>query len=195
LYYSPDLLIQTSSQEDKMKALTIHNSAVTKESLLEMAQQSPETWIGIRIAAGLLILKGWTSSQVAELFDVSRWTAVQWIQRLNNQGIEGLEEQPRPGRPVRMTEEIQTELEQALMSDPRDLGLSRNRWDGVAVVEYLEREHGVHLKVRQAQRWIRRLGFSLRRPIYRYAQAASEGIESFSKEIKKTSATSKKQKH
>lgn len=178
-----------------MKALTIHNSAVTKESLLEMAQQSPETWMGIRIAAGLLILKGWTSSQVAELFDVSRWTAVQWIQRLNNQGIEGLEEQPRPGRPVRMTEEIQMELERALMSDPRDLGLSRNRWDGVTVVEYLEREHGVHLKVRQAQRWIRRLGFSLRRPIYRYAQAASEGIESFSKGIKKTSATSQKQKH
>lgn len=175
-----------------MKALTIHNSIVTKESLLETAQQSPATWMGIRIAAGLLILKGWTSSQVAELFDVSRWTAVQWIQRLNSQGIEGLEEQARPGRPVRMTEEIQMELEEALMSDPKDFGLSRNRWDGVTVVEYLEREHGVHLKVRQAQRWISRLGFSLRRPIYRYAQATSEGVESFSNSIKKTSSAPKK---
>lgn len=90
-----------------------------------------------------------------------------------------------------MNENIQKLLEQALMKDPRNQGISRNRWDGVAVVEYLEREHGVHLKVRQAQRWIRRLGFSLRRPIHRYIQATSEGVEAFSKRIKKTPSTSK----
>ena len=175
-----------------MKALTISNSSVTKQALLEMAQREPCIWLGIRIAAGLLVLKGWSSSQVAELFDVSRWTAVQWIQRLNEQGVEGIEEKPRPGRPVRMNAHIQMQLEQALMSNPREHGLSRNRWDGVAVVEYLEREHGVRLKVRQAQRWMRRLGFSLRRPIYRYALATSEGVEDFSERIKKTPPTSKK---
>jgi len=178
-----------------MKALTISNLSVTKQALLEMAQREPGAWLGIRIAAGLLVLKGWTSTQVAELFDVSRWSAVQWIQRLNEDGLTGLEEKPRPGRPVRLAENIQLQLEKALMSDPRQCGLSRNRWDGVAVVEYLQREHGVQLKVRQAQRWIRRLGFSLRRPIYRYAQATSEGVEAFSTRIKKTAPTSKKQKH
>jgi len=65
-------------------------------------------------------------------------------------------------------------------------GLKRNRWDGVVVVEYLERIHGVRLKVRQSQRWIRRLGFSLRQPIYRYAQATTEGVEEFRKTVKKT---------
>jgi transposase len=169
-----------------MKALTIDNPSVTKEALLEEAQDNPLTWLGIRIAAGLLVLKGWTSSQVAELFDVSRWTAVQWIQRLNEEGVSGLEEKPGRGRPGRMNEDIQRLLEQALMKDPREAGLSRNRWDGISVVEYLEREHGIHLKVRQAQRWIRRMGFSLRRPIYRYVQATSEGVESFVKGIKKT---------
>jgi len=177
-----------------MKALTINNASVTKEALLEMAQQEPNVWLGIRIAAGLLILQGWTSSQVAELFDVSRQSAVKWIQRLNNQGLSGLEEKPRPGRPIRLDAEIQEQLEHTLMGNPREAGLSRNRWDGVAVVEYLQREHGVELKVRQAQRWIRRLGFSLRRPIYRYAQATSEGVETFSERIKKTASTQEKSK-
>lgn len=173
-----------------MKALTINNPSVTKEALLEEAQANPLTWLGIRIAAGLLVLKGWTTSQVAELFDVSRWTAVQWIQRLNEEGVLGLEEKQRRGRPGRMDEDIQRLLEQALMRDPKEAGLSRNRWDGISVVEYLEREHGIHLKVRQAQRWIRRLGFSLRRPIYRYVQATSEGVESFVTGIKKTRSPS-----
>ena len=174
-----------------MRALSITNVSVTKQALLDLAHQDPMIWLGIRIAAGLLVLDGWKSTQIADLFDVSRWSAVQWIQRLNEQGVSGLEEKNRPGRPVRMDEQVQKQLEQALMKDPREMGLSRNRWDGLTVVEYLEREHGVHLKVRQAQRWIRQLGFSLRRPIYRYVQATSEGVEEFSKSIKKTPTTSK----
>jgi len=174
-----------------MKALKVNNEKVTKQALLEMAQQNPSTWLGIRIAAALLVLKGWTSTQIAELFDISRWSAVQWIQRINQEGIEGLLEKNRKGRPVRLNESIQSQLEQVLMQSPHELGLSRNRWDGIAVAEYLEREHDVHLKVRQAQRWIKRLGFSLRRPIYRYVQATSEGVEAFSQGIKKTPKPSK----
>ena len=75
----------------------------------------------------------------------------------------------RPGRPCRINEGIQKDLEKALERDPREFGLRRNRWAGIVVVEYLERVHGVKLKVRQAQRWIRRLGFSLRQPTCRYA--------------------------
>lgn len=60
-----------------MKALKVNNEKVTKQALLEMAQQNPSTWQGVRIAASLLVLKGWTSTQIAELFDISRWSAVQ----------------------------------------------------------------------------------------------------------------------
>jgi transposase len=60
------------------------------------------------------------------------------------------------------------------------------------VVEYLERVHGVHVKVRQAQRWIRRLGFSLRQPIYRYVQATEEGVKEFRQNLKKTPQPSDK---
>lgn len=188
----PVAVYSIHNQEDEMKALTINNPSVTKAALLQMAQQSPSVWLGIRIAAGLLILRGWTSSQVAELFDISRQSAVQWIQRLNGLGLSGLEEKSRPGRPVRLDAKIQKQLEHTLMRDPREVGLSRNRWDGVTVVEYLQQEHGVKLRVRQAQRWIRRLGFSLRRPIYRYAQATPEGVETFSERIKKTASSQKK---
>jgi transposase len=177
-----------------MKALTISNQSVTKQALLEMAQQDPTTWLGIRLAAGLLVLEGWNSSQIAEIFGLSRWSVVQWIQRLNKEGVIGLMEKERCGRPVRMNMKVQKHLEQALMKDAREVGLSRNHWDGITVVEYLKREHGVQLKVRQAQRWIRRLGFSLHRPIYRYAQATSDGVETFTEGIKKTPKTSKDKK-
>jgi transposase len=175
-----------------MKALTVTNSDVTREALLEMAAKVPGAWIGLRIAAILLILEGWKSTQVADLFDVSRWSAVKWIGQVNKQGVCGLEEKRRSGRPCRLDEEVQRGLEKALEKDPRQFGLARNRWDGIVVVEYLKRVHGVRLQVRQAQRWIRRLGFSLKRPIYRYVQATEQGVEEFRQTIKKTSGGKKK---
>jgi transposase len=169
-----------------MKALIIANEDVTRKTLLEMAEKIPGAWIGLRIAAILLLLRGWNSTDVAELLDVSRWSVVKWIHRVNEQGICGLKEKERPGRPCRLNKEVQKDLEKALENDPKEFGLGRNRWDGIVVVEYLRRVHGIRLHVRQAQRWIRRLGFSLRRPMYRYVQAVEEGVEAFHQEIKKT---------
>jgi len=169
-----------------MKALTVRNKAVTREALLQMAGGVPGAWVGLRIAAILLVLEGWRSTQISRLFDVARWSVVKWIHRVNEEGVWGLEDRKRPGRPCRLSREVQGALEKALERDPRDFGLQRNRWDGIVVVEYLRRGHGVRLKVRQAQRWIRRLGFSMRRPVYRYVQATSEGVEEFRQAIKKT---------
>ncbi len=169
-----------------MKALTVSNESVTREALLEMAEMIPGAWMGIRIAALLLILEGWKSSQIAKLFDLTRWSVVKWIQRVNEQGISGLEEKERSGRPCRLDSNVQQELEKALGREPREFGLKRNRWDGIVVVEYLERFHGIKIQVRQAQRWIRRLGFSLRRPMYSYVQATTEGVEEFRETLKKT---------
>ena len=175
-----------------MKALNITNKAITREALLQMAEKIPGAWIGFRIAAILLVLEGWKSSQIARLFAVSRWSVVKWIHWANEEGVSGLEEGQRPGRPSRIDEQIQKALAEALETSPRELGLKRNRWDGVVVVEYLERMHGIKLKVRQAQRWIRRLGFSLRQPTYRYAQTTKEGVDEFGKTLKKTPSGQKK---
>ena len=175
-----------------MKALTITNTSITREALLQMAEEIPGAWSGFRIAAILLALEGWKSSQIARLFAVSRWSVVKWIRWANEEGLCGLEEGHRCGRPSLIDGQIQKTLAEALESSPRELGLKRNRWDGVVVVEYLERIHGIKLKVRQAQRWIRRLGFSLRQPIYRYAQATREGVEEFGKRLKKTPSGQKK---
>lgn len=169
-----------------MKALTVTNKSVTREALLEMAEMIPGAWMGIRIAALLLILEGWKSSQIARLFDLTRWSVVKWIQRVNEQGVSGLEEKERSGRPCRLDPNVQQALEKALEREPREFGLKRNRWGGIVVVEYLERFHGKKIQVRQAQRWIRRLGFSLRQPMYRYVQATMEGVEEFRETLKKT---------
>ena len=82
-----------------MRALTLTHKGMTTEALLRMAGEIPGAWIGIRIAAYLLLLKGWRSSQVADLFGVSRCAVVKWIRKGNESGVEAVEDRFRPGRP------------------------------------------------------------------------------------------------
>ena len=53
-----------------MKALTITDERVTREALLGMAERVPGAWIGIRIAAILLLMEGLKSTKIAELFGI-----------------------------------------------------------------------------------------------------------------------------
>jgi len=171
-----------------MKALTLNHPEMTRQALLAQADAIPGAWIGIRLAALLLWLSGWKSPAIAQLFGVSRWAACQWIGWANEHGLSSVQPRPAPGRKPRLSAAVQQQLDLALQAAPEKFGLHRTRWDGVLVVEYLRRFHHVALQVRQAQRYVRRLGFTLQMPICRYLQAKKKGVAQFQRAVKKNSA-------
>ena len=177
---------QTHYEEGDMKPLTLSHPEFTRDALLGLAEVIPGAWFGIRIAAFLLMLAGWKSTQVAELFGLSRWGAVKLIQKANREGLDAIVDHPRPGRPSRLDEKVLAALDEALSKSPQDYGLSGTHWDGLVVVEYLRRFHSVRIHVRHAHRTMRKLGYTLRRPVYKYVQATDEGIAEFQEDLKKT---------
>jgi hypothetical protein len=56
------------------------------------------------------LLLGVSHDQVAELYGVSRRTLSTWVNRFNSQGIDGLIEQPRSGRPLKIRPEINYDI-------------------------------------------------------------------------------------
>ncbi len=177
-----------------MKALTLSHPTVTRDILLRKADETPGAWIGIRIAGLLLILSGWKSTQVAELFGLTRWAVVKWIRKANSDGVEMVTDRARSGRPSHFDENVMKKLDEALSKSPQDFGIPRAKWDGVVFVEYLKKVYQVEIHVRHAQRLIRKLGYSLRRPMYRFVQAKQEGVKKFRETLKKTPDGAEKQK-
>jgi transposase len=160
----------------------------------------PGAWIGIRIAGLLLILSGWKSTQIAELFGLTRWSVVKWIRKANSDGLGMVTDRARSRRPPRLDQDVLNKLDEALSKSPQDsclrathrqVGIPRAKWDGVVFVEYLKKAYHVEIHVRHAQRL---LGYSLRRPVYRFVQAKKEGVEEFRATLKKTPDGSEKQK-
>ena len=112
-----------------------------------------------------------------------------WIHRFEKDGLAGLTEGERPGRPSRLSSTQMADIETALRQTPAQSGVAGGGvWDGKTLSRYLEQKFGVELKARQCQRLFRQLGFRLRKPRPLIAQADPQAQATH----KKTPRTGKK---
>ena len=166
--------------------LQLSHSEATRERLVALAGQVPEAWIGIKIAALLLVLEGQRPVWITGVLGLTRMSLSRWIHGVNETGLKALEPKPRPGRPARLTEKVRRELTGQLEQSPNRFGLPRVQWDGPTLAIHLKRHFGISLKVRQAQMWMHQLGYRLKRAGHVYLQAKHAQARQFEKALKKT---------
>lgn len=169
-----------------MKALSLADREMTRQRLLALAKQVPGAWVGIKIAALLLVLEGQRPGWISALFGLNSTTLERWIHVVNKGGSQALIPKRHPGRPAGLSADVQRRLKADLEESPHKFGLPRAAWDGPTLVVHLRERFGVKLKVRQAQKWMHRLGYSLKRAGYVYVQARKKDAREFRRELKKT---------
>jgi transposase len=174
-----------------MKALTISDRENMIMALQDEIRRNDTSRYDHRLHGVLLVAQGMTCPQVAGLLGDAPRSVVNWVQRFEASGLAGLSEGERPGRPRRLDEQQLARVESALRASPADYGLPTTMWDGPALSEFLRRQFGVTLKVRQCQRLFRQLGFRLRKPRPQIAQADPE----LQRAHKKTPRAGKKAGH
>ncbi len=168
-------------------SLMLTHPEASRERLLAFARKVPGAYIGIKIAALLLILEGQRPGWISEVLGLTRQSLNVWMHKVNEKGVESLKVATRPGRPPRLTLEMIREVEKKLEKSPLEFGLNRARWDGPTLVIYLKRQFGIKLKVRQAQNWMHQVGYRLKRASYSCLQAEAEEAKKFQRALKKTS--------
>ncbi len=156
---------------------------MTREQLLAPAQETPGARLGIRVAVIVLLLGAYRPTFVGRLFGPTRMTLTRWVDRLNREGRRRVLEKPRPGRATSLTSRLRQQLSEDLDQSPEKYGLPRVVWDGPTLAADLRRHFAIHVKVRQAQNWLHRLGYRLKR--------VGDG-ETFRKRLKKTSPPDEK---
>ncbi len=166
-----------------MRALTIADAATIILGLQDEIRRSEESRYDHRLHGVLLVAQGLTCPEVAKLLGDAPRSVEYWVRRFETKGLVGLREGERSGRPRRLNEKQLEEINAALRQMPRDLGLGGNLWDGKTLSAWIAEQYRIQLGVRQCQRLFRQLGFRLRKPRPRVAQADAAR----QKGIKKTS--------
>src|SRR5260370_35173268 len=83
---------------------------------------------------------------IAEHFHLSPATVYVWWHRFEAQGLAGLADQPRGGRPPTYTCEQVSVVVQTALTDPQTLGCSFASWTLDRLAAYLAGQHGIPMK-------------------------------------------------
>lgn len=147
-----------------MKKLIVEDAESIILGLQDEIRRSAEARYDHRLHGLLLVAQGMSGHEVARLLGDSPRTVAYWVSRFEQEGLAGLVDTERPGRPRRLTERQIETIDAALRQQPADFGLSGNLWDGKTLAAFVHRQWGITLGVRQCQRLFRQLGFRLRKP-------------------------------
>jgi transposase len=147
-----------------MRKLQIPDAETVVLALQDEIRRSEQARYDHRLHGLLLVAQGMSCREVAHLFGDAPRTIEYWVHRFEEEGLAGLVDGERPGRPRRLSDKQLQEIEDALRASPEDFGLSGRIWDGKTLAAFVEQRFGTTLGVRQCQRLFRQLGFRLRKP-------------------------------
>jgi transposase len=146
-----------------MRPLRIADAASVL-GLQQEIQRSEESRYDHRLHGVLLVAQGLTCPEVARLLGDAPRSVEYWVHHYEREGLSGLTEGERPGRPGRLNEKQIQEINRVLRATPSGAGMRVNLWDGKTLSAWIGKTYGIQLGVRQCQRLFRQLDFRLRKP-------------------------------
>ena len=96
----------------------------------------------------------------------SRWWAYKWLHRFDKDGLDGLKDQPRSGRPPDVPKEIMVKIKQ-------ELAESNTGWDFRQVMDLIYKKTGVRYHEVHIYRLLHKWGFKSKVPQKRFVNTAS----------------------
>jgi transposase len=121
----------------------------------------------LRTRAQMILLaaeQGLKVPQIAAIVRESEATVGRWLKRYLAEGLEGLQDAPRPGRPAEITAEYRAALLAAVRRRPRSLRLPFSLWTLQRLADYLAERTGVRVSDETVRRALKQAGIVLSRP-------------------------------
>jgi transposase len=142
----------------------VHEPTQAEEKELERMTRQEVGRVAMRAHMILLSARGYTVSEIVKIHNTSHTTAYKWFDRFDAQGPDGLYDQPRDGRPPKVTGEVKETLEETLDDPPTSQGYTFTVWTVGLLREHIERELGLQVCDDTIRRTLHQLGFRWRRP-------------------------------
>ena len=148
-----------------------------REELIHLSHQAIGR-VALRAHLVLLSDRGFPVPQIAAIHACGHDVVRIWLQRYQQKGVAGLEDEPRSGRPLKHPLEGWIVDTQASQSPPCS-GHVQTCWSASLLTAFLARRFHLFLSTTSIRRWLQRMGWRWRRP--RLATARKRDPEAESK--------------
>lgn len=150
---------------------------VSFEELEKCYKMEKNSRVKLRILMVWRVKEGVSTTRLEEELHVHHSTVSTWVKRFNEEGFEGLKDQPKSGRPPKISHE---EFQEVLEKNPRDEGYPLEVWS-VRILQVHLTKMGVNYNLRYVYEKIKKHGFSLIKPRPQHYKADPEAAKAFKK--------------
>ena len=143
-------------------------SPLSREQIDELSQLYRTTrGVRLRTRAQMVLLaaeQGMRAPGIALVVRESDQTVRNWLKRYEAEGIEGLQDAPRPGSPNLVTPEYAAQVVEVVRRRPRSLGLPFSMWTLARLADYMTEQTGIRVSRETVRRYLKEGEIVLSRP-------------------------------
>ncbi len=162
-------------------AVAITRGDLSADELRLAARRSKVSCQARRLLALAQVLDGGSRGAAARAGGMDRQTLRDWVHRYNAEGVEGLCDRPRSGRPPRLSEGQLAELDRLVEAGPDLAAHGVVRWRCVDLQREIKARFGVEISERHVGRLLKRLDFTRLSVRPRHAKADEAAQQAFKK--------------
>jgi transposase len=154
--------------------------------LRQRASQCDDGRVACRVLAIAHVLEGATRSEAASACGMDRQTLRDWVHRYNADGLGGLRDGHRSGRPPVLSDDQMQELKDLVLAGP---DLARDgvvRWRCIDLRSVIEARFKVEVHERTVGKLLRRLGLTRLQPRPYHPKKNADAQEAFKKTSRRT---------
>lgn len=165
-------------------ALKIENYST--EELKALLRKDEKFQQGVRLYACYQVSKGRKPKELEDIYETSFKSICNWVNKLNQGGVEALIDKAKPGRTPKMNEQQKVELKNLVLNTaPEQYGYNSATWTGLLLIDWISKSYGVRYKKAQIYNIMKSLNLSFQKAKGTYPEAAGRDEQVVA--LKKTS--------
>ena len=162
-------------------AIAIVRSELDAAGLRQAAGRSRDANAARRMLALALVMEGASRTAAARCCGMDRQSLRDWVHRYNEEGLGGLADRARSGRPSLLTPTQMAELEQVIATGPDPAVDGVVRWRCVDLRRVVDERFEVEIAERTMAKLVHKLGFSRLSPRPRHPRSDVAAQEAYKK--------------
>lgn len=140
-----------------------------------------------RLMVAIAYKQGQSPGDIEDTFGISSKNVYVWLDRFEERGLDkALHDEPKPGRPSKLTDDQFDELEAILDKSPEDAGYDVQAWSPKFVQHWLKTQFDIEYTERHIRRLMHDAGLSWRTARPEHFEADPEEIAEFQETYKKS---------
>ena len=128
-----------------MRTLKLHFPDDALPTLATFLKQTKKARVFRRAQAVRDVVTGHRLQTVSDTLHFTYSALRKWVHRFAHQGVQGLVDRPRSGRPPKVTDALAQHLNRLIDQDPLQHGSSHSQWSCQALATVLTRQTGIQL--------------------------------------------------